>query len=190
MVKAAILHEGSAKDTADKKLITSLLKHLNLDESVIFFDALKSKDNFFKTDSFNYQRLKELVEQDQIKKVLFVIDADNENDDAKYKGFDNTKRELINVITTLGFEDIADFYILCDPIKKTGYLESFILSAVSPERRQCIERFLECSQFKIKDDDKSFYKGIYSNIAFPNPDYNFAHSNFDLLKEKLTNLFN
>lgn len=194
MVKAAILHEGSPKNTADKKLITSLLKHLNLDENFIFFDAFHSKDNFFKVDDYEDKHpiLVENVKNGGINKILFIVDADTQDDDIKYKGFDNTKNELLNVIDKLGWQDKASIYIFCDPIKKTGYLESFILSTIPDKHRECIKKFLECSQFKIKGDDKSYYKGIYSNIAYKDldPPYNFNHQNFDVLKTELIKLFN
>ena len=86
MVKAAILHEGSSNDkTADKKLIKNLLANLGFDADSIYFDGFGSKDNFFKKDNLKYLRLKNLVEAGQIDKILLIVDADYEKDDAKYK---------------------------------------------------------------------------------------------------------
>ncbi len=188
MVKAAILHEGNDKDTTDKKLIKSLLANLELDEKFIHFDGFGSKSNFFKSDNSKYSLLKQQVEAGQIDKILFIVDADYEKDDAKYKGFENTENELKNIINELGFQDIAHFYIVCDPITKTGYLESLILASLPQEKRKCIERFVECSEIKPKQIHKTIINHLYM-IAYPDPPYNFDHHNFDQLKAELTKLF-
>jgi hypothetical protein len=188
MVKAAILHEGNDKDTADKKLIKSLLANLALDAESIFFDGFGSKSNFFKSDNLKYLRLKNFVEAGQIDKILFIVDADFEKDDAKYKGYQNTQNELKKIIDELGFQDIARFYIVCDPETKTGYLESLLLASLPPEKRSCIERFVECSQINPKQIHKTIINHLYT-IAYPDPPYNFDHAYFDELKAELTKLF-
>ena len=111
MVKAAILHEGNDKDTTDKKLIKSLLENLKLDVESIFFDGFGSKSNFFDIDNKKYLRLKSFVEAGQIEKILFIVDADHEKDDAKYKGYQNTENQLKRIIHKLDFQDIARFYL-------------------------------------------------------------------------------
>lgn len=189
MVKVAILHEGSRNDkTADKKLIKSLIQKLGLPERSIDYYAFGSKNEFFKISNLNYIELKGDVEADEINKILFIVDADHEKDDAKYKGYENTKNELKKVIAELGFQDIARFYIVCDPDTKTGYLESLILASLPPEKRNCIERFVECSEIKPKQMHKTIINHLYT-IAYPGPPYNFDHRNFDELKAELTQLF-
>jgi hypothetical protein len=188
MVKAAILHEGNDKDTTDKKLIKSLLENLALDSEFVFFDGFGSKSNFFNTDNPKYLRLKNFVEAGQIDKILFVVDADYEKDDEKYKGFENTVNELTNIINELGFQDIARFYIVCDPISKTGYLESLVLASLPEEKRKCIECFVECSEMNPKHIHKRIINDLYM-IAYPDPPYNFDHHYFDELKNELRNLF-
>ena len=190
MVKVAILHEGTKNDkTADKKLLKSLIQKLGLPENDIIFDAFGSKNEFFKLDNPKYLRLKEFVEAGQIDKVLFVVDADYEEDDAKYKGFENTERELKNIISELGFEGIARFYIVCDPETKTGYLESLILASLSKDKKNCIDCFVKCSEINPKKIHKTIINELYS-IAYPDPPYNFDHPNFELLKIELIKLFN
>jgi hypothetical protein len=189
MVKAAILHEGSRNDkTADKKLIKNLIEKLGLPESLIVYYAFGSKNEFFKIENPNYLELKAYVEAESINKILFIVDADHEKDDAKYKGYENTANELEKVIEELGFQDIARFYIVCDPDTKTGYLESLILVSLPEEKRNCIERFVECSQINPKQIHKTIINHLYS-IAYPDPPYNFDHAYFDELKSELTNLF-
>lgn len=189
MVKAAILHEGSCNDkTADKKLIKSLIEKLGLPESSFVYYAFGSKNEFFKITNPNYIELKEYVEAERIDKILFIVDADYEKDDAKYKGYENTENELKKIIDELGFQDIAGFYIVCDPDTKTGYLESLILASLPPEKRNCIERFVECSQINPKQNHKTIIKRFYT-IAYPDPPYNFDHVFFDELKAELIKLF-
>lgn len=189
MVRVAILHEGSSNDkTADKKLIKSLINKLGLPERLIDFYAFGSKNEFFKITNPNYLELKRNVTSEEIDKILFIVDADHEKDDAKYKGYENTKNELKKIIGELGFQDIARFYIVCDPDTKTGYLESLILASLPPEKRSCIERFVECSQINPKQIHKTIINHLYT-IAYPDPPYNFDHAYFDGLKAELTNLF-
>jgi hypothetical protein len=188
MVKAAILHEGNDRDTSDKKLIKNLLANLGFDANSIYFDGFGSKDNFFKKDSKKYLKLKEFVEAGQIDKILFIVDADYEKDDAKYKGFENTENELRRIINELGLQDIARFYIVCDPVSKTGYLESLILASLPEEKRKCIECFVKCSEINPKQIHKTIINNIYT-IAYPDPPYNFDHPYFGELKTALTNLF-
>lgn len=189
MVKVAILHEGSSNDkTADKKLIRSLIEKLGLPENSIIYYAFGSKNEFFKITNPNYIELKEYVEAETIDRILFIVDADHEKDDAKYKGYQNTEKELKNIIDELGFNDIARFYIVCDPVTKTGYLESLILASLSAEKRNCIQRFIECSEINPKQIHKTIINHLYT-IAYPDPPYNFEHAHFDALKAELTKLF-
>ena len=188
MVRAAILHEGNDRDTSDKKLIKNLLANLGLDADAIYFDGFGSKDKFFKKDNLKYLRLKEFVEAGQIDKILFIVDADDEKDDAKYKGFENTENELQRIIDELGFQDIARFYIVCDSVTKTGYLESLILASLPEDKRKCIECFVECSEINPKQIHKTIINNLYT-MAYPDPPYNFEHPHFEPLKTELTQLF-
>lgn len=189
MVKAAILHEGSCNDkTADKKLIKSLIHNLGFSDSSIVFYAFGSKNEFFKTTNPNYLELKSYIEAEAINKILFVIDADHEKDDAKYKGFENTENQIKVVIDELGFQDIARVYVVCDPATKTGYLESLILASLPEQKRKCIECFIACSEINPKQIHKTIINNLYT-LAYPDPPYNFEHSYFDDLKAELKNLF-
>lgn len=189
MVRAAVLHEGSCNDkTADKKLIINLLKELRLPENLIEFYAFGSKNEFFNINNANYKELKSSVDAEEINKVLFVVDADDEKDDAKYKGFENTEKQLKSIIDELGFQGVARSYIVCDPDTKTGYLESLILASLPEQKRKCIECFVECSEMNSKNIHKRIINHLYT-IAYPDPPYNFEHPHFDGLKVELRNLF-
>lgn len=185
MVRVAILHEGNNQDTSDKKFIKALLANLELDANFIQFEGFGSKSNFFKKEK--YSLLEQQVETDQINKILFIVDADHkEEDDAIYKGYQNTEIQLNKIINELAFQNIARFYIVCSPDSRAGYLESLILASLPEKERKCIECFVECSEMNNKDHKKilKLYKRAYSN-----PPDNLNHPCFNDLKAELTNLF-
>lgn len=181
-----ILHEGHNKKTNDNKLIRLLIEHLELDGNKIDFHGMGYKSNFFKADNYNF--FKQAVDTNQIEKILFIVDADNIENDATYGGFENTQRALNTIIDQLGFQGVSRTYIVCDPTTKTGYLESFILSTIPDAQRKCIECFLDCSQFKSKENHKAILNQIY-NIAYPDAPYDFEHDHFAPLKTELIRLF-
>lgn len=182
----AILHEGSAKQTADNELLRLLIQSLNLDESKVKFFGFGGKSNFFNQDKYDELILE--VKEESISRILFVVDADYEKDNRVYGGCQNTQKELNKIIESLRLEDMSDIYITCDPQTQDGYLESLILSSIPKEQKECIENFLNCSDFKSKENHKAILKQIYKN-AYPQAPYNFEHQNFDELKTKLKNLF-
>lgn len=184
MIKNAIFCEGKT----DISFLEKLIDHLKLDKNYIRFYIMGNKNNFFAANHIKYLNLKLEIENNTLEKLLFIVDADDIKNDVVYGGFENTQNALSNTIADLGFQDISQTYIMCDPNTKSGYLESFILSTIPEQQRSCIERFLECSQFKSKENHKAILNQIY-NIAYPNAPYNFAHPHFDELKEKLRDLF-
>ena len=184
----AILHEGNAQKTADNKLLKLLIEDLELDKKKVRFFGLGSKSNFFKKDIDAYRELKTDITEEIISKILFVVDADYEEKDNVYGGFDNTLREIIDIRRELNIYEISDLYITCDFDTKEGYLESLILSSIPQKQKKCIETFLECSEFKSKENDKAILNQIYNN-AYPNAPYDFSSDKFDILKQKLKKLF-
>ncbi len=184
----AILHEGNAKNTADNQLIKLLIKNLSLDEKEVSFFGFGAKSNFFKTDFPAYKELLSEIDETIISKVLFIIDADYVKNDKKCGGLKKTKLELENIINELELSTISDIYVTCNPETNDGYLESLILSSIPQKEKECIEAFLDCSEFKSKENHKSILNQIYK-IAYPNAPFDFSHRNFDELKEKLQNLF-
>jgi len=189
MVKVSIFHEGNAKKTHDNELLKLLIEVLELPLDEVKFVGMGNKSNFFKKENDNYKELLLDIKRKAIRKVLFVIDADYIENDTLYGGFENTKRELEKVIKELGLKSISDIYITCDPDDRSGYLESLILSTIPKEQKECIENFLECSDFKSKDNHKAILNQIYKT-AYPKAPFDFSHKNFNELKQKLKNLFN
>ena len=188
MVKVAILHEGNSKKTNDNELLKLLIENLGHDIDKVEFFGFGTKSNFFKADNSKYKRIKLQIEEESISKVLFVVDADYEVNDITFGSLKNTEIELKRMIESLSLSDIADIYVTCDPQTKDGYLESLILSTIPEKQKKCIETFLDCSEFKSKENHKSILNEIYKK-AYPNAPYDFTHTNFNELKEKLQNLF-
>jgi hypothetical protein len=197
-----ILHEGKPNND-DNKVFKSLVDNLkkefpHITPDKIDYHAMGTKSNFFKKEKYP-PLLIQGVETDIITKVFFIVDADyehpNKNNPEERNptgGYENTQNALNKIIAELGFQQVCSTYIMCDPVTKTGYLESFILSTIPEHQKNCIERFLECSQFKSKENHKAILKHIY-NMAYPKKEgeeeYYFEHSHFEELKTKLINLF-
>lgn len=188
MKPIAILHEGKKDKSGDQELLKMLIFDLGLEIGKIDFYGMGAKSNFFKSDCLGCKNLKPRVEADQIERILFVVDADYEKNDNTYSGYENTKIALEKIIADLEFQAIASICIMCDPSTKTGYLESLILSTIPDNHRVCIESFLECSNFKSKENHKAILNRIYK-LAYPEAPYDFAHPHFDSLKAALKNLF-
>ncbi len=181
-----ILHEGSEKKTADNEMIQLLMEDLGLDLNLVDFRGMGSKSNFFKAEKYGV--LIQAAQANQIEKILCVIDADDANNDAKYGGAENTRKEMALMLEQLGLLEISQVFVTCDPATESGYLESLILSTIPEAEKNCIERFLDCSQFHSKESHKAILNQIYK-IAYPKAPYNFSHPNFEPLKAVLTQLF-
>lgn len=192
MKPIAIVHE----DTGHKNLLLAFIEHLNelenLDvnaEALVDFYSMGTKSNFSKSDRIEYKTVKGRIDSDQVKKVLFIVDADFEKDNAIYSGFSNTQKQLQRVLNELDIESVCEIFILCNPNSEEGHLESLLLETLPEDKRKCIECFVKCSKIK----PQNFYKTILYNLhktAYPTESYyNFDHPHFDNLKQTLRNLF-
>lgn len=179
-MKVAILHEGT-EDLALVKQLASSLEY-DFDDLVQPFKIGK-KSNFFKTNNTDYSELVQLVATDQIEKVLFILDADDPDDDRVYGGYENTQRELEKIIEELHWGDISQIFICCNPETQLGNVEELLLATLDDDKKACIEHFLECSDF-ASGNAKAVLNGIYRK-GYPRAPYNYDHEYFDDLKEKL-----
>lgn len=184
MVKVAIVCEGKS----DFEFLTELICHLGFNEKNAIPYRFSGKSFVLDATHKKYKDLKNEIDNDQIEKILFVVDSDSEKSDPKHNGYENTQIALDSIIESLGFTAISHTYIMCDPMTRKGYLESLILSTIPEKQRNCIACFLACSEFKSKEHHKAILNDIY-RLAYPNAPYNFEHTHFDELKTKLKNLF-
>jgi len=101
--KVAIFCEGKN----DKDFFEKLIQHFNLNknnEKQVSFHVMGKKSEFFKLDSLKYQNAQWEISGGELKRILFVIDADYVENDIKYGGYENTKHELNQIIRELNFK--------------------------------------------------------------------------------------
>ncbi len=182
MVK--VICEGSS----DKNKLKEILSFLNITCADDNFIVMGNKSNIFNYESDEYKTLLQLVKFQKVEKVLFIVDADYEKDNAKHGGYKNTKDELKNLITVLKIEHVSDFYITCNPASNDGYLESLLLSTVDETLKNCYDDFLDCIEFKEKNQHKYIMEQLHK-ITKPNKPYDLKHENFKKLIDKLDSLF-
>jgi len=168
----AILHEGKT----DKEFFTTILSSFDLPNTqndIKYYD-FKGIDNIFNISHDYYD---EIEEENILTSLLIVIDAD--------KNYDNHKQELETLIKNLSFDTIKlDYFIMCDYDNNNGNLESFLLSILDDNQKKCIEKFRDCYEYKLTD--KWAYNSFYKQKEHP---FDFNHPNFDILKQKLQELF-
>ena len=172
----------------DKNKIAELLQFLDINYSDDNFIVMGNKSNIFKIDDIRYKTLKQLIKVDKISKILFIVDADYLSNDTKYGGYDNTIQALNSLFIKLDIENLSNFYISCNPIKKDGYLESLLLSTVDGNLKKCYSEFLDCLNIKEKKNYKNMMEELH-RVTKPNKPYDFNHVNFEELKDKLIMLF-
>jgi hypothetical protein len=176
----AIIFEGKS----DAKIINQICDAYNLPKETIKYFDFKGKDNIFNTSNKYYDEIENDINKLQkINKILIVVDADNDNDKNPNRGFKASKIKLEEIIRYLNFSIPIDYYIMCDK-NKVGNLESFLLSVLDDEQKECIEKFKNCYKYELSD--KWTYNSLYKHKKHP---FDFNHPNFNILKEKLINLF-
>lgn len=175
----AILFEGKT----DHDFLTSLLETYALPRDNVSFKEFEGKDNIFNIAHEHYVYLENEIEAGKIDKILIVVDADNDKDPNPCRGFGASKAKLEETIENLSFTVPVDYYIMCDESKE-GNLESFLLSVLDDEQKECVKRFKECYSYDLSD--KWTYNTFYKQMRHP---FDYHHPNFNNLKEKLQTLF-
>jgi len=173
-----IAYEGKS----DREFFDSLLNTYKLDKNKVIYYDFKGKDNLFNIGHAHYDEIEGDLKI--INKILLVVDADNEKDPNPNRGYDASEKALKKLIEDLSFEDVSiDYYIMCDE-NKEGNLESFLLSVLDKEQKECIKQFRECYKYELTD--KWAYNTFYKQKKYP---FDFNHQNFKSLKDKLIDLF-
>lgn len=175
----AILFEG----ISDEEVLKSIIEEYNLELNKVSFFDFKGKDNIFNISHKYYNEIEDEIEVGKIEKILIIVDADNPKDPNPNRGYTTSKEKLKEIITDLNFNISIDYYIMCN-MNKEGNLESFLLSVLDDKQQECIKKFREC--YKHDLSDKAVYNTFYKQKKEP---FDFNHPNFNLLKEKFTNLF-
>ena len=183
MVK--IICEGVADVKNIKKLLT-FLEISFIDDDFLWTNG---KSLLLNKDLDRYTILLKKIEDGFIQKVLFILDADDFENDQSLCGIENTMNKIETLQKDLKIEKISDYYIACDPNTKKGYFESLLLSTIDDEVKKCYEDFRVCSQLNSKAVDKNILTELH-NLTKPEKPYDFNHPNFKDIKQKLEKLFN
>ena len=178
MVK--IICEGKS----DKNKIKEMLDFLEIHSSDDTFIIMGNKSTIFKENDARYKTLLMLIKAGKVDKILFIVDADYKKDNSIYGGYNNTKDALEILIKKLKIQDMSDFYISCNPSSKDGYLESLLLSTVEENLKECYSEFLDCIEFKEKNQHKYIMEQLHK-ITSPKKPYDLMHNNFKKFRKKL-----
>ena len=168
----AILHEGKT----DKSFFDHLLASYNLQyaEDNIHYFNFKGVNNIFKLNHSDYDILEEEIDVGKISKVLIVVDADDK--------YEDREKDLKKLIEDLNFNVEIDYFIMCGE-DRIGNLESFLLSSLNDEQKECLKAFLDCYAYDFTD--KHIYNIFYKDKRHP---FDFNMPIFKELKSKLENL--
>ena len=166
---------------SDAEFLDSLFAEYNLPRDKVIYYSFDDKDNLFNIAHKYYDEIEEDIQK--IDKMLIIADADNENDPNPNRGFDASELKLKEIIDTLDFDISIDYHIMCGNDKE-GHLESFLLSVLDNEQKECINKFKECYKYELTD--KWVYNTFYKQKKHP---FDYNHPYFNELKQKLINLF-
>jgi len=173
---------------SDVKQIKSILKFLDINFQEQNFMFTNGKSFLLDYSIPKYKTLLEHIENGFVKKVLFIVDVDNVENDASLCGLENTTTKIEALQKDLKIKEISDYFLACDPITKKGYFESLLLSTVDKEVKKCYEDFRDCSALNSKSVDKNILTELH-NLTKPEKPYDFNHPNFKEIKDKLIDLF-
>ena len=168
----ALLHEGKT----DRAFFDTIFKAYSLpnDEENIKYYDFGGVGNIFKVSYRHYDTLEEEIGVGKISKVLIVVDADNK--------YDDRENNLKKLIEDLEFDIEIDYFIMCGE-NHTGNLESFLLSSLDDDQKECLKTFLDCYEYDFTD--KHIYNIFYKNKKHP---FDFNTLVFNDLKSKLEKL--
>ena len=180
----AIVVEGKRDVTFYKNLIKEVF---NIDKSKYNIIKTDGKSKLLNKSLDKYQDLLKSIKVGRIRKVLFIIDADDSKDNKEIGGYLNSQDKIEELIKDLDIELYSDYFIACNPLTQKGNIENLVISTLTEDEEKCIKSFLNCSELENSNNSKRLL-GIY-NYGFPDKTFDYNHPNFNELKQKLTNLF-
>ena len=166
---------------SDIEFFDSVLDNYQLPKNQVQYFNFEGKDNIFNIAHPYYDEIEKYISK--IQKILLIVDADNDRDPNPNRGYNASEKKLKEIIEDLDFDVSMDYYIMCDE-KKEGNLESFLLSILEENQKECIYAFRECYKYELSD--KWAYNTFYKQKKEP---FDFNHPNFEPLKQKLKTLF-
>ena len=97
--------------------------------------------------------------------------------------YEQREKDLQRLIHDLDFDIEIDYFIMRGD-GKNGNLESFLLSCLDDEQKECLKTFLACYSYDFTD--KHIYNIFYKDKKHP---FDFDTPTFHELKFKLGELF-
>jgi 5S rRNA maturation endonuclease (ribonuclease M5) len=168
----------------DKEFIDLFLKHLvennivSLNPSQNYLQYIKDKGGKTKLlCKDNHKQTGKRINNNKIKKVLFIFDADFEGDN-QCDGLENSINCIEQLIKDLDWKIEIDYCIF------DKNLDDVIIRSI--EKEQCFKDFDKC--LGVKNKNRKISTCIYKKLYSESP-YDFSHKNFDDLKTKLTQIF-
>ena len=180
----AILHEGGS----DKRNIINILNYLDITYTDNNFYKMTNKSSFYDPEHKVYKTLKQNIENGKISKVLFILDADYEDDQKTTGGKAKTISSLESIISQLSLTCEYEIFVVCEPSLDEGYFETLLLSSVDTKIKECYEEFNICTGLNKEEDVKKTMGKLYQ-LTSPKKPYSYEHENFTPLKDTLTKLF-
>lgn len=169
----------------DENFIKQFLRHLKIKEKSdnlnLYFQNTKGKSKLLTAKTYSDNLLHQEVGRN-VNKVLFIFDADFEKDNKKTGGLKNSKDAIESLIQELKWNIPADYYIF------DNCLDDFIINTLDKKQQKCFTEFDECFEIEDKNKNKKISTCIYKKM-YPQSPYDFSHPSFDVLKQKLTDLF-
>ncbi len=169
----------------DKQFLIQLLRHLDTEgklnskpEYTKYIKSFGGKTKLLKDE--NYSAESKQIESGKIKKVLFIFDADFEEDNKTHNGLEKSEQCIENLIQELSWDVETDYYIF------DRNLDDFIIYTL--ENKTELEACETCFNLKEVNKNRKILTCIYNKL-YPKQPYDFSHENFTPLKQKLINLF-
>ncbi len=177
--------EGSDDENFIIKLLQDLVRN-NQIKKINFKNYINIMNGKSKLLDYNHEKYKQVAEEikiGEIEKVLFIFDCDFEKDDKKCGGMENSKNCFDNLIGNLAWKIETDVYIF------DKNLDYFLLETIN--KNDCYEDFndlVDCIDIEKLKPNRKPIANLYRDL-YPASQFNFKHTNFNTLKQKLKNLF-
>ncbi|SFV88643.1 hypothetical protein MNB_SUP05-SYMBIONT-5-311 [hydrothermal vent metagenome] len=162
----------------DKNFINQFIRHLKLNACSV--EQVGGKGSLLAVKT--YSGITKEVQAGRTKKVLFVFDADFIEDDRQCGGLKNSQQCIQDLIQNLGWNNIAVDYYIFDK-----NLDDFIIKTL--DNKTDFEACEQCFKLKKLNKNRKILTCIYQKL-YPVKPYDFSHTNFNQLQQKLINLFN
>ena len=180
--------EGSDDEKFIIKILQDLIKHKELDLSKrinfkSYINILGSKKNLLDATQSKYKQASNEIENNIIKKALFIFDCDFEKDDKVCNGMQKSLECFANLKKELNWDISIDVYIF------DKNLDYFLVETIN--KKACYAHFdklVECLDVEKVKPNKKPIANLYRDL-YPYPQFDFKDDRFQPLKEKLIDLF-